>query len=47
MALADCTWLLDIGDWRMRIGDVQKPQIDFLCKAGWRERKTPEYMIAF
>src|SRR5438552_11704223 len=33
IALADCTWLLDIGDRRMRIGDVQKPVSDFLCKA--------------
>src|SRR5436309_9209908 len=32
-ALADCTWMLDIGDRRMRIGDVQKPASDFLCKA--------------
>src|SRR5206468_2218316 len=31
-ALADCTWLLDIGDRRMRIGDVRKPASDFLCK---------------
>src|SRR5947199_3999363 len=36
IALADCTWLLDIGDRRnrrMRIGDVQRPASDFLCKA--------------
>src|SRR5216117_2862483 len=33
IALADCTWLLDIGDRRMRIGDVQKAASDFLCKA--------------
>src|SRR6266516_3877535 len=33
IALADCTWLLDIGDGRMRIGDVQRPVKDFLCKA--------------
>src|SRR5437867_8090673 len=32
IALADCTWLLDIGDWRMRIGDVQKPASDFCAK---------------
>src|SRR5947207_15179320 len=32
IALADCTWLLDIGDRRLRIGDVQKPASDFLCK---------------
>src|SRR5213078_4900051 len=32
IALADCTWLLDIGDRRMRTGDVQKPASDFLCK---------------
>src|SRR5438552_5889811 len=32
IALADCTWLLDIGDRRMRIGDVRKPASDFLCK---------------
>src|SRR5438552_16186475 len=33
IALADCTWLLDIGDRRMRIGDIQKAASDFLCKA--------------
>src|SRR5437867_5137871 len=33
IALAGCTWLLDIGDRRMRIGDVRKPASDFLCKA--------------
>src|SRR5437762_14190093 len=39
IALADCTWLLDIGDRRMRIGDVQKAASDFLCKAArWNRR---------
>src|SRR5437773_2503461 len=37
IALANCTWLLDIGDRRMRIGDVQKAASDFLCKAECRE----------
>jgi len=32
IALADCTWLLDIGDRRMRIGDVQNPASDFCAK---------------
>src|SRR5438874_11742366 len=36
IALADCTWLLDIGDRRIRIGDVQKAASDFLCKASRR-----------
>src|SRR5438034_870419 len=31
-AFADCTWLLDIGDRRMRIGNVRKPASDFLCE---------------
>src|SRR5436309_11741388 len=39
IALADCTWLLDIGDRRMRIGDVRKAASDFLCKAArWNRR---------
>src|SRR6266516_6443865 len=40
IALADCTWLLAIGDRRMRIGDVQKPASDYLCKA-FSSRNSP------
>src|SRR5437773_12569974 len=29
IALADCTWLLDIGDRRMRIGEFRKQQVTF------------------
>src|SRR6266700_5972795 len=47
IALADCTWLLDIGDRRMRIGDVQKPASDFSCKAhyAWTFDACPGLML--
>src|SRR6266568_4878755 len=43
IALADCTWLLDIGDRRMRIGDVQRAASDFLCKAAFLITTTHGY----